>query len=460
MNEEEIRVIFQKQKAFFDSGKTRDLPFRKNQLKKLCHIIEENTEDILHSLLKDLNKSATESFTGEIMYALLEIKTLLKKLKKWSRPVKVSTPVSNRPGRSYFIREPFGTVLIISPWNYPFGLLLSPLAGAVASGNCVIGKPSELAPNTSALIKRLIGQNFDEAHITIAEGGAMVTQSLIRRETDYIFFTGSTAVGRKIMESASKHLIPVTLELGGKSPCLVDEDIDLDVTARRIAWGKFYNAGQTCIAPDYLMVHSNISEKFLNTLSGTLKEFYQTRSPVKDFTHIINEGHYERLCSLLKQGRVIAGGMTDREDLYISPTILDNIDPKSAIMQDEIFGPILPVLQYDSLDAALDEINSRERPLVTYYFSRDKNRQNNVIKRAKSGSVCINGTIHLFLSNELPFGGVGASGMGRYHGFASFESFTYKKAVLQKSFYLDIKAFYPPYKTSLKILKKIMDFIY
>ncbi len=460
MNEKDVEILYNKQRTFFDSGKTRDTHFRIDQLRKLYHIIDENTKEILHSLFLDLNKSSTESFTSEIMYALIEIKALLRNIKKWSRPVKVKTPILNKPGKSFYIYEPYGTALIISPWNYPFGLLITPLAGAIASGNCIIGKPSEQAPSTSACIKRLIDQNFDEAYIAIVEGGAEDTQSLIRPGTGCIFFTGSTGVGRKIMASASNYLIPVILELGGKNPCIVDDDINLDTAVRRIAWGKFFNAGQTCVAPDYLMVHRNIKDKFLNKLKSTIKDFYETRDPVKDFTRIINRKHYDRLSGLLNKGDIIAGGNTDEERLYISPTVLDNMDFDSRIMQEEIFGPVLPVITYDNLASALDHITKRDRPLITYFFSNDKRKQKLVMDRANSGSVCINGTLHIFLSNELPFGGAGASGMGRYHGFASYEAFTYKKAVLQKSLSWDIKTFYPPYKTPLKFLKKIMDFIY
>lgn len=459
MNEKDIELLYNRQKEYFNSGITRNVNFRIEQLKRLYNIIDHNTEEIIHSLGLDLNKGRTESFTSEILYVQTEIRGLIKKIRKWSRSVKVRTPLVNKPGKSYYRHEPYGSVLIISPWNYPFGLIFSPLVGAVASGNCVIAKPSELTPNTSKCINKIISENFEEKYIKIAEGDARLTQSLIRKETGYIFFTGGTSIGKIIMESASKYLIPVTLELGGKNPCIVDENINLNTAARRIVWGKFFNAGQTCIAPDYLMVHRNIKDSFLSALLNTIKEFYETDDPVRDFTRIINRKHYERLCSIMKEGNIIKGGITKDDALYISPTIMNNIDFDSVIMQEEIFGPVLPVLVYEDLDSILNRITERDKPLVTYLFSRDKKKHQMVIDRSRSGSVCINGTIHLFLSNELPFGGVGASGMGRYHGFWSFDTFAYKKAVLKKVFWGDMKAFYPPYRIPLKVLKRILKFL-
>lgn len=459
ISKDQVLEIYKKQKDYFNSGETRDIAFRIKMLKKLYKVIEENSEEIMECLKKDFNKSRTEAFTSEILFIMQEIRTYIKKLKKWARPVKVQTPIANKPGKSYYIREPYGTVLIISPWNYPFGLLFTPLAGAMAGGNCIIAKPSEISLNTSKIIYRIISDNFGEEYIKVIEGGGETTQLLINENTDYLFFTGSTAIGKKIMEYASDYLIPLTLELGGKSPCIVDRDIDHEVTARRILWGKFFNAGQTCIAPDYLLVHKDIREKFTEKLISVIGEFYNTEDPVSDFTHIINDKHYKRLCELLKEGDIITGGKTDEKNRYISPTILGNIDKDSNIMKEEIFGPILPMMEYEDLEDVLKDIKKRDKPLVTYFFSRDKKKQNIIIERSSSGSVCINGTLHLFISKELPFGGVGASGFGRYHGKFSIDTFTYKKAVLKKSFRFDSKLVYPPYKMSLEFLAKILKYL-
>lgn len=460
MKQEEIDIIFDKQKSFFKSRKTKSIEFRIEQLKKLESLIEINTDKIIDALKSDFNKNVYESFTSEIFYSLKEIRTLRKNLKKWSKPVKVKTPLVNKPGKSYYKLEPFGIALIICPWNYPFGLLITPLAGAIAAGNCVIAKPSELTKHTSKLIHELLSVEFDESYIKVVEGDALVTQSLINKNVDYIFFTGSTDVGRKIMQKASEYLIPATLELGGKSPCIIDKDVDLKVAVRRIAWGKFFNAGQTCIAPDYILVDKKIKNDFINEFKKVVEEFYHQKSIKDDFTHIINEKHFDRLVALMNDGRIIIGGNHDRENLYISPTVIDDINFDSKIMQEEIFGPLLPVIVYDDFKGIIAMLNERDKPLLTYFFSKDKNKQNEVIDIMRCGSVCINGTIHLFLSNELPFGGVGLSGMGRYHGFSSLETFSFKKAVLVKSFFADLKVTYPPYKTPLNFLKKSLKYFY
>jgi acyl-CoA reductase-like NAD-dependent aldehyde dehydrogenase len=461
MNQNEINILLLKQKSFFNSEKTKDISFRIENLRKLYKLIEKNETLIMDALYQDLHKSQTEAYTSEILFVLKEIEFIIKHLKKWNKPQKVRTSLINFPGKNFIQYEPYGITLIIGPWNYPFGLVFSPLAGALAAGNCAIIKPSEISKNTSKVICNLINENFPDEYLFAIEGDATVSQALINEHTDYIFFTGSTNVGKKIMKSAADHLIPVTLELGGKNPCIVDSDINLDVTARRIIWGKFFNAGQTCIAPDYLLVHREIKDKFLEKLKSTLEEFYpKILEDNQDYTHIINQEHFIRLSSLLNEGKIVAGGEKNQLKLFISPTIITDIDYNSKIMDEEIFGPILPVLTYDNLENEIYRLKSMSKPLSLYFFSNDKNKQERIIVGTSSGSVCINGTIHTIMNNRLPFGGVGLSGMGNYHGRASFETFSHKKSVLKKSFWLDLKAMYPPYKTKLDILKKIVKWLY
>ena len=464
MNQNEINILLQKQKEFFNTVTTKDISFRIENLKKLHRLIEENESRIFEVLYLDLHKSKTESYTSEIAYVLKEISLAIKQLKKWNKPVKAGTTLINKPGKSHFIYEPYGITLIIGPWNYPFGLIFTPLIGAVAAGNCVIIKPSEISEHTSDLISELINNNFPDYYIKVVNGDASVSQLLINENIDYIFFTGSNQVGKKIMKAASEYLIPVTLELGGKNPCIVDKEIDLDVTARRIVWGKFFNAGQTCIAPDYLFVHQDIMYEFLEKLKETIIEFYPDMSKDNpDYSRIININHFNRLSGLMNEGKIIIGGEKDSNNLFISPTIITDLDYNSKIMKEEIFGPLLPVLTYKDLDDIVG-IHCNEplqtKPLVLYFFSKNKEKQNKIISGTSSGSVCINGTIHTIMTNKMPFGGVGQSGMGSYHGKASFETFSHKKSILRKSFMFDLKSVYPPYKTKLSVLKRILKYMY
>ncbi len=456
-----INTLLKNQKKFFYTGKTRDISFRINTLKKMYGMIEKHESEIMNALYKDLHKSNTESFTSEIAYVQKEIKHIVKHLKKWNKPEKIGVPLINKPGKGYIQYEPYGISLVISPWNYPFGLLFTPLVGAVAAGNCVIAKPSELCEHTSRLINSIFKANFSENYIAVVEGDAEVTQNLIQKDVDYIFFTGSTSVGKIIMKSATEYLIPVTLELGGKNPCIVDHEIDMNVTVRRIVWGKFFNAGQTCIAPDYLLVHERIKDIFLDTLGAVIHEFYgENVRESNDYSRIINEKHFKRLTSLMKEGNIVAGGKKDIDSLFIAPTVITDIGDKSALMQEEIFGPILPVLFYRDLDTEITKLRNKPKPLALYFFSRNQQKQQRVLTHTSSGSVCINGTIHIIMSPKLPFGGVGQSGMGQYHGKASFITFSHKKSVLKKSFFGDIKALYPPYKTPIKFLKKVIKRMY
>ncbi len=353
--------------------------------------------------------------------------------------------------------EPLGVVLIISPWNYPFHLLISPLVGAIAAGNCAVLKPSEFAPYTSGLIANLIEKTFEPAYIAVVEGGVETSQTLLAEKFDYIFFTGGNAVGKIVMAAAAKHLTPVTLELGGKSPCLVDTEIDVEKTARRICWGKFINAGQTCIAPDYLLVNKKIKNSLLDSIKKCLLEFYgehPANSP--DYARIIHQNHFDRLVKFLQDGEILIGGETNRDELYISPTVIDKVSWEAPIMQEEIFGPILPVIEYTDIAEAIAKINSRPKPLALYLFSDNKDLQQQVLQSTSSGGVCLNDTLIQSGVPSLPFGGVGDSGIGSYHGKASFDTFSHYKSVVQNSFWLDLKWRYPPYEGKLSFLKRLI----
>lgn len=461
MNQSEITQLSCSQKEFFNTGKTKDISFRVMALRKLYGIIVENEDLILEALYKDLHKSQTESYTSEIAYVLKEIEFAIKNIAKWNKPKRSRNSLINQPGKSYLVQEPYGVALIIGPWNYPFGLIFSPLIGAITAGNCAIVKPSEISENTSALIADLININFTDNYLKVVTGDASVTQLLINENINYIFFTGSTEVGKKIMKSASEHLIPVTLELGGKNPCIVDSNIDFDVAISRIVWGKFFNAGQTCIAPDYVLIHSDILDDFLEKLREKIREFYPVMNKDnKDFSHIANLRHFKRIEGLMLEGSIIIGGEKDENSLFIAPTVIKDVDFDSKIMKEEIFAPLLPVITYTNLDDEIVRLTKLPKPLAIYFFSKDKTKQQKVISETTSGSICINGTIHTILTNKLPFGGVGQSGMGSYHGKSSFETFSHKKSVLKKSFWFDFKKMYPPYKTKLNILKGIIKSLY
>ncbi|WP_331618267.1 aldehyde dehydrogenase family protein [Serpentinicella sp. ANB-PHB4] len=345
----------------------------------------------------------------------------------------------------------------MSPWNYPFQLTIAPLIGAIAAGNCSIIKPSEYATNTSEIIDKLISKNFDEAYISVIKGGREANKSLLAEKFDYIFFTGSVQVGKVVMEAASKHLTPVTLELGGKSPCIVDETANIDLASKRIVWGKFLNAGQTCVAPDYLMVHSSVKEKLINKMKDHITEFYGL-SPCsnKEYPKIINDKHYNRLRTLLNEENIVFGGQFNDKTNQISPTILDNVTIDSAVMKDEIFGPILPVIEFENINEVVSRVNKKPKPLALYYFSNDIKRQKHIINNISYGGGCINDTIVHLATPHMPFGGVGDSGIGGYHGKASFDTFSHKKSILKKSNLVDIPLRYPPYKNKLKLIKKIL----
>lgn len=453
----EIKEIINNQIDYFNSGITKKVSFRLNKLKKLKDAIIKNEDKILKSVKIEMNRPNVEAYVSEIGLLLNEIDYMLNNLKSLVKPKRVRTPLVHFLAKSYIYQEPYGVVLIIGPWNYPFQLIISPLIGAIAAGNCSILKPSETSSFSSRIISRIIKDNFDKEFISVVEGGVEVTKSLLSMNFDYIFFTGDSGVGKIVMKAASKNLTPVTLELGGKCPCIVDKDINVKYASKRIVWGKFFNAGQTCVAPDYLLVNKVIKQKLISKMKEYIEEFY-SKEPSKnpDYARIINIKQFKRLTKLLNEGNIVIGGEFNEEELYIAPTIIDNISLDSKIMKNEILGPILPILDFDELKDAISIVNSKPKPLALYFFSKDKYKQNMIIKNTSSGGVCINDTVIHFATTHLPFGGVGQSGMGNYHGKASFNTFSHEKSILMKSFLFDFNIRYPPYMDKMKLLKRFL----
>ncbi|HCX2378250.1 TPA: aldehyde dehydrogenase [Staphylococcus aureus] len=451
-----IEQKFYDSKAFFNTQQTKDISFRKEQLKKLSKAIKSYESDILEALYTDLGKNKVEAYATEIGITLKSIKNARKELKNWTKTKNVDTPLYLFPTKSYIKKEPYGTVLIIAPFNYPFQLVFEPLIGAIAAGNTAIIKPSELTPNVARVIKRLINETFDANYIEVIEGGIEETQTLIHLPFDYVFFTGSENVGKIVYQAASENLVPVTLEMGGKSPVIVDETANIKVASERICFGKFTNAGQTCVAPDYILVHEYVKDDLITALSKTLREFYgQNIQQSPDYGRIVNLKHYHRLTSLLnsEQMNIVFGGHSDEDERYIEPTLLDHVTSDSAIMQEEIFGPILPILTYQSLDEAIAFIHQRPKPLSLYLFSEDENATQRVINELSFGGGAINDTLMHLANPKLPFGGVGASGMGRYHGKYSFDTFTHEKSYIFKSTRLESGVHLPSYKGKFKYIK-------
>jgi aldehyde dehydrogenase (NAD+) len=451
-----LQSLVQQQRHFFSTGQTKPIAFRTQQLQNLQQAITKYQSAIVEAAKQDLGRPEYEAYFE--IATVAEIKQALKSLKQWMKPQRVASPIDQFPSTAWIQPDPLGVVLIIGPWNYPFQLIISPLVGAIAAGNCAILKPSEHAPHTAQVVAEMIQSAFDSQYIAVAQGDADVSQQLLAEKFDHIFFTGGTAIGRVVMEAAAKHLTPVTLELGGKSPCVVEDDARLDYAAKRIAWGKFINAGQTCIAPDYLLVNRRIKQDLLTKIKAYIQEFYGTDPATSpDYARIINQRHFSRLASFLDNGTPLIGGQTDPETRYIAPTLLDNVSWDATVMQDEIFGPILPVLEYGELDEAIALINARPKPLALYFFSSDSRKQEQMLQSTSSGGVCINDTVMHIAVSALPFGGVGESGMGRYHGKASFDTFSHYKSVLKKGMWLDLAWRYAPYTASkLKLIKKIV----
>lgn len=450
-----IESILEKQKEFFDSNTTKDVQFRIENLNKMKKLIEANEKNIMEALNKDLGKSEFEAYSTEVGITLSEMNYVINNLRKWAKPKKVKTPMTDFKSTSYIYPEPYGKTLIISPWNYPFQLTFAPLVGSIAAGNTAIIKPSSTSQYTTEIIEKIINENFDPGYIHVISGEN--SRSLIDKKFDYIFYTGSPSVGRTIMEKASKNLTPVTLELGRKSPCIVDSVGDIKLFAKRIVWGKFLNAGQTCVAPDYLLVHKKVKNELISHMITYIKEFY-TENPIDclDFGRIINTKQFDRLVSLMKNENILYGGDYNRESLYISPTLIDDVDWNSPVMKDEIFGPIFPIMEYQNLDDVIKTINSHPKPLALYFFSADKVNQEKIVGCTSFGGGCINDTIMHLTSPHLPFGGVGMSGIGSYHGKKSFDTFTHYKSILKRSNIIDINFRYPPYKDKLNLVKKLL----
>ncbi len=445
-------------RAHHQSGVTRALKWRTHQLKQLLALLTEQESALTQALTKDLGKPRYESVVGELSFLTAELKHTLKHLKSWMQPRRVPAPLAVQPGQALIHADPLGVALIIAPWNYPIQLALGPLISAIAGGNCVVVKPSEVAPASSAAMTELIPKYLDRECVQVIEGGVAETTQLLEQRWDHIFYTGNGTVGRIVMQAAARHLTPVTLELGGKSPAIVDVDVDLDVAARRITWGKFFNAGQTCVAPDYVLVHTSQEQALLTRIRDTLHEFYgddPQKSP--DYARIVNERHHGRLVRLLGAGEVVIGGQHDVKQRYLAPTVLRNVPLDAPVMADEIFGPILPVFSVPDMDAAIRFVTARDKPLALYVFSKNSATVDKVLSGTSSGGACVNDAVMQLVPPELPFGGVGGSGMGAYHGRNGFDTFTHRKSVLTKATYLDPPLRYPPYsETKLKWLKRLV----
>ncbi len=434
-----------------------NITYRKERLKKLLSVLIRYENEIVSALHKDFKKCEFEAVLTETSYLISELKNTIKNIDKWAKPKWILPSLLNFPSSDYILSEPYGKVLIIAPWNYPFQLAFCPLIAAVSAGNQVVVKPSELTPNTSAIINTIVSEVFDKNHVQVIEGGVEVAQQLLSQRWDYIFFTGSVVVGKIVAKAAAEYLTPVTLELGGKNPCIVDENCNVKLTAKRIVWGKFINAGQTCIAPDYLLVHHKVKSKLIAALKEEIILAYGENPEISnDFPRIVNQKNWLRLNSFLENETILLGGQTNKYENYIAPTLLDESKLDSLVMRDEIFGPILPIISYQD-ESEIEIIISRyEKPLSLYVFSNNIKWAKEIVKKYSFGGGCINDTIIHFSNNRLPFGGVGHSGIGAYHGKLSFTTFSHKKAIIKKATWLDLPLRYAPYGNKLKKIKKIL----
>ena len=451
----DIRTVISSQRDYFNTGATKSEEFRLVALKKLKIAIIQNEDKINDALKKDLNKSIFETYMTEVGLVLEELSFAIRHLKAWTKAKSVHTPLVSFHSRSFVLSEPCGVALIMSPWNYPFMLCIEPLIGAIAAGNCTVLKPSAYSPATSDIISNLISEIFDPGYITVIKGGREENSTLLDQRFDYIFFTGGTVVGKIVMEKASRNLTPVTLELGGKSPCIIDKTANLDLSAKRIVFGKYLNSGQTCNAPDYLLVHSSVKDDFIKYLSKWIYQMFG-KIPLDnpDYPKMINKKHYDRVMKLIAGEKILEGGIGREETLQIAPTVLDNITGESPVMQEEIFGPVLPVLTFETIEEAETFIIQREKPLALYLFTTDRTVEKRVLKNVSYGGGCINDTIIHIATTSMGFGGVGASGMGSYHGKLSFETFSHKKSIVKKYNWLDIPIRYQPYsKVKEKLLR-------
>lgn len=458
--EQQILKINTSQKDFFQSGATRDVSFRKKTLQKLLIAIQENEKEICEALFKDFKKPEFESVVTETFIVINELKSVLKNLTRWAKPKSVSPTLLNFPSSDAIYYQPYGTVLIIAPFNYPFQLALLPLIGAVAAGNTAVLKPSEHTPHVSALIKKIVSQVFIPQHVSLIEGGVACSQELLKNTWDYIFFTGSVAVGKIVAKAAAEYLTPITLELGGKSPCIVDDTAKIPLAARRIVFGKFVNAGQTCIAPDYILVQKNVKQKLVDALIAEIERFYgKNPKDSPDLARIINYKNWQRLCGYLQGQKLAYGGQSDAETLYLSPTLVDEPPMDSAVMQEEIFGPILPVLSYENREDIKKVISKNPNPLSLYLFSENKKFSEKIIREFSFGGGTVNDTLVHFANPRLPFGGIGNSGMGNYSGKFSFETFSHKKSVVKRGTWIDLKIRYAPYSGKIKRLKQLLKWV-
>ncbi len=452
----EYKDMLHAQRAYFSKGECKSVDFRIRQLKNLRQWICEHEQEIMEALHQDLNKSPFEAYATEIGIVKEEIKYILKHLRRWAAPKKVKTPITQFPAQSFVYPEPYGVVLIMSPWNYPFQLTVAPLIGAICAGNCAVVKPSAYSPATTRVMAGMIRELFAPEYITVVEGGREANQALLDEKFDYIFFTGSVNVGKYVMEKAAVHLTPVSLELGGKSPCIVDETADLKLAAKRIVWGKFLNCGQTCVAPDYILVQRSVKDKLIKQINKSIRKMYGKDALANDeYPKMISEKHFDRVLGLIEGGHVVSGGESDRRSLRIAPTLLDQVTWESPAMQEEIFGPLLPVLTFYDMKEAVQMVNARPKPLALYYFTKDKKREAGILRNISYGGGCINDTVVHLATSYMPFGGVGNSGMGGYHGKDSFDTFTHRKSIMKKSLLVDIPIRYAPFKNKLALLKKI-----
>ena len=442
----DIQSLVNAQRAHFQTGATLPLSARRAALKRLREAIRAREGDIAAALCADLNKSLTESWMCEVGLTLSELSFVEKRLARWIADRDHLTPLAQFPARSFTVQEPYGVVLIMSPWNYPFLLTMEPLIGAIAAGNCCVVKPSAYSPAASAVIRDILADCFPPELVAVVEGGREANQALLDQKFDYIFFTGGVEVGKEVMAKAARHLTPVTLELGGKSPCVVDATARLDLAARRIVFGKLLNCGQTCVAPDYLLIDRRVKDRFLAHLRKEIALQYGA-NPLdnRGYVRMVNRKHFNRVMGLIAPEKVVFGGRGDPDTLKIQPTVLDNVSPDDPVMREEIFGPVLPVLPFENIREALDFVNARPRPLALYLFSRDHRVQRLFLRRASFGGGCVNDTVIHLATSRLPFGGVGNSGMGSYHGRDSFETFSHRKSVVQKSTLLDLPVRYAPY---------------
>ncbi|MCE9669789.1 aldehyde dehydrogenase family protein [Myxococcus stipitatus] len=453
----DAKALVEKQRAYFETRVTLPLQWRREQLQVLERTVRKYEAEILAALRSDLNKSPEEAYLTEVGSIYGEVRTALKNVKSWMKPRKGSAPLVIQPARAYQYSDPLGVTLIIAPWNYPYQLSIAPLIGALAAGCTAVLKPSELAPATSAVLARLLGEAFPPEVVAVVEGDAKASQALLAERWDLIFFTGGTAVGRVVAEAAAKHLTPTVLELGGKSPCIIDRSADLEVTARRIAWGKYVNAGQTCIAPDYVLIPPDLKERFTGLVRKAVQEFYgKDPRASSDYGRIISARHFERVSALAKDGTVAFGGERDADSRYFSPTVITDAPVTSPLMQDEIFGPLLPLVDCGSIDEAIRFVRSRPKPLALYSFASDAAVHERVLTETSSGGAVTNDVCVHFAVEGLPFGGVGESGLGGYHGQASFDAFSHKKSVVKRPFALDMKLRYPPYSGKLSLFKRFL----